>query len=69
MSLRTLTQYNSFTDQLSTSGRLRYTYRPGSDIYVVYDEVRYDPSVLSSPFAVESRDHQLIIKVTYLLSM
>jgi hypothetical protein len=69
LSLRTLTQYNSFTDQLSTSGRLQYEYRPGSDIYVVYDEIRRDPEVLSSPFAAESRDHQLIVKVTYLLSM
>jgi hypothetical protein len=69
LSLRTLTQYNSLTDQLSTSGRLRYTYRPGSDIYLVYDEVRDDPDVLRSPFSPESRDHQLIVKVTYLLSM
>jgi hypothetical protein len=69
LSLRTLTQYNSFTDQLSTSGRLQYEYRPGSDIFVVYDEIRRDPEVLSSPFAAESRDHQLIVKVTYLLSM
>ena len=69
LSLRTLTQYNSLTEQLSTSGRLRYTYRPGSDIYVVYDEVRSDPEVLSSPFAAQSRDHQLLVKFTYLLSM
>jgi hypothetical protein len=69
LSLRTLTQYNSSTDQLSTSGRLQYEYRPGSDIYVVYDEVRRDQDVLSSPFAAQSRDHQLIVKFTYLLSM
>jgi hypothetical protein len=69
LSLRTLTQYNSFTEQVSTSGRLRYTYRPGSDIYVVYDEVRSDPDILSSPFAPESHDHQLLLKVTYLFSM
>jgi len=69
LSLRTITQYNSLTEQLSTSTRLRYTYRPGSDIYVVYDEVRRDPDVLTSPFAVESRDHQLLVKFTYLFSM
>jgi hypothetical protein len=36
---------------------------------VVYDEVRRDPDVLSSPFAADFREHQLIVKVTYLLSM
>ena len=69
MSLRTLTQYNSYTDQLSTSARLRYTYRPGSDIYVVYDDVRRDLDNLVSPFSAATRDAQLIVKFTYLLTM
>ena len=69
LSLRTLTQYNSLTEQLSTSARLRYTYRPGSDIYFVYDEVRRDPDVLVSPFAAQAHDHQLLVKFTYLFSM
>ena len=37
MSLRTLTQYNSSTEQWSTSARFRYIHSPGSDLYVVYD--------------------------------
>jgi hypothetical protein len=69
LSLRTLTQYNSYSDQLSTSARLRYTYRPGSDIYIVYDDVRTDLDNVASPFTAEQRDAQLIVKVTYLLSM
>ena len=69
VSLRTLTQYNSSADQWSTSARFRYIYRPGSDIYVVYDDVRRDTDLPVSPFLEEFRDRQLLIKVTYLLSM
>jgi len=54
---------------LSTSARLRYTYRPGSDIYIVYDEARRDIDIPASPFVEQFRDHQLLVKVTYLLSM
>jgi hypothetical protein len=63
-----LTQYNSLSDQLSTSARLRYIFRPGSDIYVVYDEVRRDTELLVDPFVDEYRDRQLIVKMTYLFS-
>jgi hypothetical protein len=68
LSLRTLTQYNSYSDQLSTSARLRYTYRPGSDIYIVYDDVRTQLDNVYSPFTADQRDAQLIVKVTYLLT-
>ena len=71
MTLRALTQYNSLTDQWSTAARLNYIYRPGSDIYIVYDELRRDyqdylPGGVSefNPF----RERQLIVKVTYLFS-
>ncbi|MSR19783.1 MAG: hypothetical protein EXR91_02225 [Gemmatimonadetes bacterium] len=67
-SLRSLTQYNSLSEQLSTSARLRYIFRPGSDIYVVYDEVRRDTTIPLDPFVNEFRDRQLVIKMTYLLS-
>ncbi len=63
MTLRTLTQYNSLSEQWSTSARFHYIYRPGSDFYVVYDELRRDPTGLS-----EYRDRHLILKMTYLLS-
>ena len=71
MTLRALTQYNSLTDQWSTAARFNYIYRPGSDIYIVYDELRRDygdvlPGGVSqfTPF----RERQLIVKATYLLS-
>ena len=69
MTIRSLTQYNSLTDQLSTSARLRYMFRPGSDIYLVYDEVRRDTPWASDPLLTnEYRDRQLLLKMTYLLS-
>jgi len=69
MSLRSLTQYNSLTDQISTSARLRYIFRPGSDIYLVYDEVRRDTPWVADPLLTnEYRDRQLLLKMTYLFS-
>ena len=69
MSLRSLTQYNSLTDQISTSARLRYMFRPGSDIYLVYDEVRRDTPWAPDPLLTnEYRDRQLLLKMTYLFS-
>jgi hypothetical protein len=61
MGIRSVTQYNSLTEQWSSSARFRYTYRPGSDLYLVYDNVRRDG-------LVEVRDHQLLLKATYLLA-
>ncbi|HET9947863.1 MAG TPA: DUF5916 domain-containing protein, partial [Longimicrobiales bacterium] len=68
ISLRSLTQYNSLTDQVSTSARLRYQFRPGSDLYLVYDEVRRDIPLTVDPFVNEYRDRQLLLKMTYLFS-
>ena len=42
MTLRTLSQYNSTTSELSHSVRFNWIYSPGSDIYVAYDELRLD---------------------------
>jgi hypothetical protein len=69
LSLRSIAQYNSTSQQWSASARFRYIYRPGSDIYIVYDEVRRDTNTLVSPFVDEFRNKQLIVKMTYLLSM
>jgi hypothetical protein len=67
MTLRTVTQYNSSTDQWSTSARFNWIYRPGSDIYIVYDDVRREiPG--QPPGLTDFSDKQLIIKFTYLLS-
>jgi len=58
--LRTVTQYNSLNEQWSSSARFRYTYSPGSDLYLVYDNIRRDG-------LTEIRDHRLLIKGTYLM--
>ncbi|MEX2527075.1 MAG: hypothetical protein WEA09_05505 [Gemmatimonadota bacterium] len=60
MQFRGLVQYNSLTQQWSSSARYRYTYRPGSDFYVVYDNIRREG-------LVEIREHQLIVKATSLM--
>jgi hypothetical protein len=63
MTLRGLTQYNWLTEQWSTSARFHYIFRPGSDFYVVYNELQRDPRGLS-----EFRDRHLILKMSYLLA-
>jgi hypothetical protein len=63
MTLRTLSQYNSSTRQLSTSARFNFIYRPGSDVYVAYDELRAE-----MPGLPEIRNRQLVVKMTYLMS-
>ena len=72
VTLRTLSQYNSTTHEISTSIRFNWIYRPGSDIYIAYDELRLDtdplmldPHIRRSPWL---RNRQLAIKMTYLLS-
>ncbi|MFN7981692.1 MAG: DUF5916 domain-containing protein [Vicinamibacterales bacterium] len=61
--IRSLSQYNSLTKQLSLSFRYNFIYRPGSDIYVTYDELQTD--TLGRPIG---RNRQLVVKTTYLLS-
>ena len=63
MTLRTLTQYNSTTDAVSTSVRFNWIYMPGSDLYIAYDELRQD-----IPGVPWLQNRQLAVKMTYLLS-
>ena len=74
MTLRTVTQYNSTTDSISTSVRFNWIYSPGSDIYIVYDELRADDVLALDPTRHQAgrvpwvQNRQLAIKMTYLLS-
>ncbi len=74
MTVRSLTQYNSTTDSISTSVRFNWIYSPGSDIYIAYDELRQDDFLTLDPALrhVGSvpwiQNRQLAIKMTYLLS-
>jgi hypothetical protein len=63
MTIRSLSQYNSSTRQLSTSIRYNVIYKPGSDLYVVYDGLQGN-----LPGNPELRNQQVVVKMTYLLS-
>jgi TolB-like protein len=71
LTLRTLSQYNSVTHEISNSIRFNWIYKPGSDIYIAYDELRLDmgPQFAgirrTSPWV---RNRQLAIKMTYLVT-
>ena len=61
--IRSLIQYNSAANELSTSVRYNLRYTPGSDLYVAYDEL----SDRSGRQAF-TRNRQLAIKLTYLMT-
>jgi hypothetical protein len=63
LALMSLLQWNSDVDEVDVNLRLRYIYRPGSDLYVVYNERR----LVEGPFA-GTRDRSFAVKFTYLLN-
>ena len=44
-----LVQYNSSTQTVSANARMRWEYRPGSEIFVVYNEERDSDAALGIP--------------------
>ena len=74
VTLRSLIQYNSVSSSISTSIRFNWIYRPGSDIYIAYDELRTDDFSFLDPTLRHVgrmpwiQNRQLAIKMTYLLS-
>ena len=64
MTIRSLTQYNTSTHEVSNNVRFNFIYRPGSDIYVVYNDL----SQTGLPADIfGKKDRQFILKATYLL--
>ena len=59
--VNTLIQYNALDNDIGANVRLAYTFRPGSDLFLVYNERRGDPTSLWAP-----RDRAGLIKLTYL---
>ena len=59
--LNALVQYNSFDRNVSSNVRFQYIFRPGSDIYLVFNDERGDFTSLSTPQARGVR-----LKVAYL---
>ncbi len=58
---KTFIQWNDFDKRVSANFLLSYMYRPGSDIYLVYNEIR---DRLLSP-TMEIRNRILLLKMTY----
>ncbi|MDP1570921.1 MAG: DUF5916 domain-containing protein [Vicinamibacterales bacterium] len=64
MTVRSLTQYNTATNELSNNIRFNFIYRPGSDLYIVYNDL----SQTGLPADIfGKKDRQLVVKMTYLL--
>jgi hypothetical protein len=64
MTIRSLTQYNDSTHEISNNIRFNFIYKPGSDLYIVYN----DQSQTGLPADIFGRkDRQLVVKATYLL--
>jgi hypothetical protein len=65
MTLRSLTQYNSLTREVTNSIRYNFIYRPGSDLYVVYNDMQQTglPQGVVAPI-----DRQFVVKLSYLLA-
>jgi hypothetical protein len=59
--LNTLVQYNSLDRRVMSNLRFQYIFRPGSDLYLVFNEERGSIASLSTPQARGTR-----LKVTYL---
>ncbi len=55
-----LVQYNSSTHSVSTNARLRWEYRPGSELFVVYNEERHSEATLLAPGLL---NRAIIVKV------
>ena len=56
-------QYNDLTDLVSLNLRFNWTYRPGSDVYVVFNQ-RWNTA--SNALDACDGDWQVLAKVTYL---
>lgn len=64
MTIRSLSQYNTSTHEVNNNVRFNFIYRPGSDIYVVYNDL----SQTGLPADIfGKKDRQLVVKATYLL--
>jgi len=61
MFLNTLVQYSSLDRKVASNVRFQYIFRPGSDIYLVFNEERGDLTSLST---LQARGMRL--KVAYL---
>jgi hypothetical protein len=62
--LMSLIQWNGDTDDVSVNMRLRFIYRPGSDLYIVYNERR-----LVEGMGTGIQDRAIAVKFNYLFNL
>jgi hypothetical protein len=67
MFVSALVQYQSRTDSVSTNARFRWEYRPGSELFVVYNDGR--TTTLPSHGFPDLQTRSFIVKVTRLFQM
>lgn len=65
MRLNTLVQYSDADDEIGLNLRFSWEYKPGSDLYIVYNH-NWDAMSIGSR---ETRVQQLIVKFTYLFQL
>jgi hypothetical protein len=63
--IRSLTQYNSLTHDVTNNVRFNFIYRPGSDLYIVYNDLQQTGL---TPDVFRPSDRQIVVKMTYLLA-
>jgi hypothetical protein len=64
LSISSLLQYNAIPHALSSSIRLRWEYRPASELFIVYSDVR---NTLPTPISPALQNRSFAVKVTRLL--
>jgi hypothetical protein len=64
--VKTFLQYNDGSNLANFNFLLWYIYRPGSDLYIVYNQ-GWDTDLLG-PHSYRARDRSLTVKITYWLS-
>ncbi len=64
MTIRSLTQYNTGTHEISNNIRFNLIHRPGSDLFVVYNDLR-QTGLPADVFP--TKDRQLVVKMNYLI--
>ena len=64
MTIRSLTQYNTSTHEISNNIRFNLIHRPGSDLFVVYNDIR-QTGLPADVFP--QKDRQLVVKLNYLI--
>ena len=63
--IRSLTQYNSLTHEVTNSVRFNFIYRPGSDLYVVYNDLQQTGCPREH---LRADGSQIVVKMNYLLA-